>query len=68
MDERSLDKRIAGWIALGRSTRECGYPAGAIPLFLRVLRLAPGHVEARAELETARVDVRWLQGMVSLMR
>lgn len=65
MDERSLDKRIAGWIALGRSTRECGYPARAIPLFLRVLRSVPEHVEARAELETARADVRRLQGVVS---
>ncbi len=53
MGECSLDEQVAHLIALGRSTRECGYPARAIPLFLRVLQLAPEHVEARAELETA---------------
>lgn len=61
MDARSLDEQLADLITRGRNLRGCGYPAGAIPFFLRALQLAPDHVQAREDLELTRAEVRRLQ-------
>jgi tetratricopeptide (TPR) repeat protein len=65
MDERSIDEQVSEWIERGRNLRGCGYPARAIPLFLRALRLDPDHAKAREELESTRAEVRRLQAAVS---